>query len=235
MNFYYHPNPEENPVLSHEESAHVVKVLRRKIGDLLSIVDGIGNSYQVEITNPDARKCSFKIISKTASIPKPFAVHLAIAPTKSSDRLEWFVEKACELGADRISILHTQRTERKKVNVERLDKKAVSAMKQSKNLWKCKIDKTVISMNDFVDSHVQTAHKYVAYVETGQEDLLQRKIEPDQQVVILIGPEGDFSPDEIELVKSSGFQLVSLGPHVLRTETAGVIAMHTVNLINQGL
>lgn len=232
MNFYYHPNPEENPVLSAEESSHVVKVFRAKTGDQVAILDGAGNSYQVEISEANSRKCSFRIISKTVAKPKPFGIHIAIAPTKSADRMEWFVEKACELGVDQISIILTQRTERKKVNLDRLEKKAISAMKQSKNLWKCQIN-DVCRLNDFVASQNNVDYKFAAHVETRQESLLQTKIAPGKQTLVLIGPEGDFSPQEVDLLKASKFELVSLGSNVLRTETAGIAAVHTANLINQ--
>ncbi|UXX78722.1 16S rRNA (uracil(1498)-N(3))-methyltransferase [Reichenbachiella carrageenanivorans] len=232
MNFYYHTNPEDKSMLSLEESAHVVKVLRAKTGDQIALMDGLGHSYLVEITDPNPRKCTFKIIEKTKAKAKCFRVHLAIAPTKSVDRLEWFVEKACEMGVDEISIIQTQRTERKKVNHERLEKKAISAMKQSKNFWKCQVNE-LKKLKDFVNSQKEEANKYVAYVETGTEDLLQKKLLPKTHCLILIGPEGDFSPEEIDLLKNAKFEMVSLGKNVLRTETAGVAAVHTVNLINQ--
>lgn len=233
MNFYYHTNPEENPILSAEESAHVVKVLRAKSGDEIHLMDGKGHIYLARIIDANHRKCSFEILHKTAKEQKSYSVHIAITPTKNIDRLEWFVEKACELGVDEISLLLTHRSERKKVNLERLEKKAISAMKQSKNFWKCEINE-LISLKTFISNQADTSNKFVAYVETGAEDLLQRKIKVNTDVLILIGPEGDFSPEEIELVKSSNFELVSLGNHVLRTETAGIAAVHTVNIINQG-
>ena len=232
MNFYYHTNPEENPILSTEESAHVVKVLRAKNRDEIHLMDGKGCTYLARIIDANHRKCSLEILSKTAKEQKPYRVHIAITPTKNIDRLEWFVEKACELGVDEISLLLTQRSERKKVNLERLEKKAISAMKQSKNFWKCEINE-LISLKTFISNQADTSNKFVAYVETGAEDLLQRKVKANTDVLILIGPEGDFSPEEIELVKSSNFELVSLGKHVLRTETAGIAAVHTVNIINQ--
>ena len=234
MNFYYHPNPEETSVLSTEESAHVVKVLRAKEGTHIALLDGLGHSYLVEVTDPNSRKCGFKILEKTHHTPKSYKVHVALAPTKSTDRLEWFVEKACELGVDAISILITQRTERSKVNLDRLEKKAIAAMKQSKNFWKCQISGP-IKLRSFVSEHGDVAHKFAAYVETGQESLLQKKVKSNEDILILIGPEGDFSPEEIGLLQDSNYELVSLGSNVLRTETAGIIAVHTVNLINQSL
>ncbi|WP_422359140.1 RsmE family RNA methyltransferase [Reichenbachiella sp.] len=234
MNFYYHPNPEENTTLSQEESAHLVKVLRAKTGDEIAIMDGMGKSYLAKIIEANPRKCSFEVIDIKAAKTKTYRTHIAIAPTKNMDRLEWFVEKSCELGANEISLIQTQRTERKKVNLERLEKKAISAMKQSKNFWKCKIN-ALTKFDSFISNQLNVENKFAAYVETGFEDLLQKKIKPESNVLILIGPEGDFSPEEIDQLKSSNFELVSLGDHVLRTETAGIAAVHTVNLVNQRL
>ncbi|WP_420581027.1 RsmE family RNA methyltransferase [Reichenbachiella sp.] len=234
MNFYYHPNPEENTTLSQEESAHLVKVLRAKTGDEIAILDGLGKSYLVKIIDPNLRKCSFEIIDIKSAKTKKYRTHIAIAPTKNMDRLEWFVEKSCEMGVDEISLIQTQRSERKKVKLDRLEKKAISAMKQSKNFWKCKINE-LTKIDTFISDQVDFEHKFAAYVETGHEDLLQKKINPNSSVLILIGPEGDFSLEEINQLKSSNFELVSLGDQVLRTETAGLAAVHTVNLVNQGL
>lgn len=232
MNFCYHTEPENEPVLSAEESAHLVKVLRGKPGSEFTILDGKGNRFLAQIEVPDKRKCTFRILEKTIGEEKPFGAHIAIAPTKNTDRLEWFVEKACELGVDQISIILTKRTERTKVNLDRLKKKALSAMKQSKNVWKCEIN-GVFKIKDFLVSQKQEPHKFAAYVETGTEDSLETKIPAGENILVLIGPEGDFAPDEIEMMKNNGFELVSLGPTVLRTETAGVIATHTINLVNQ--
>ncbi|WP_456462438.1 RsmE family RNA methyltransferase [Reichenbachiella sp.] len=234
MNFYYHPNPEENNTLSQEESAHLVKVFRAKSGDEIAIMDGLGKSYLAKIIDPNPRKCTFEIIETKTADPKNYGVHIAIAPTKNIDRLEWFVEKSCEMGVNEISLIQTQRSERKKVKLDRLEKKAISAMKQSKNLWKCKINE-LIKIDHFIENHKKTENKFTAYVETGSEDLLQKKIKPNSNALILIGPEGDFTPEEVDHLKSSNFELVSLGDHVLRTETAGIAAVHTVNLVNQGL
>lgn len=232
MNFYYHPNPEEHTILSTEESAHIVKVLRAKNGDEINLMDGCGHTYLVKIKDANPRKCSFEILEKKIKEQKTYRIHIAIAPTKNIDRLEWFVEKACEMGADEISLILTQRSERKKVNLERLEKKAISAMKQSKNFWKCQIN-NLDKFKSFIELQKQVPSKFAAYVETGNEDLLQKKIKPNESSLILIGPEGDFSPEEVGLLKSLNYELVSLGNHVLRTETAGIAAVHTVNLINQ--
>lgn len=234
MNFYYHPNPKENYTLSQEESAHLVKVLRAKSGDEIAIMDGLGHNYLARIIDPNPRKCTFEILETKSQNSNNHGVHVAIAPTKNMDRLEWFVEKSCEMGIEEISLIQTQRSERKKVNLDRLEKKAISAMKQSKNFWKCKINE-LIKLDAFIANNKDLKNKFVAYVETGSEDLLQKKLAPNTKTLIMIGPEGDFSPEEINQLKTSKFELVSLGNHVLRTETAGIAAVHTVNIINQGV
>lgn len=232
MNYYYHPDPESNSFLSNEESSHAIKVLRKQKGDDIHIMDGKGNSYSVEITDANFRKCGFRILEKRQHPKKSFRIHIAIAPTKSIDRIEWFVEKACELGADEISLILTKRTERSKVKVERLEKKAISALKQSKNFWKCTINEPV-PFSNFLKGKPSAEQKYIAFVETGQEDSLFKKAVEAQSTIILIGPEGDFTQEEVEQSREQGFVAVNLGESILRTETAGIVAAHTLNLINE--
>ncbi|MCV9385139.1 16S rRNA (uracil(1498)-N(3))-methyltransferase [Reichenbachiella ulvae] len=230
MNFYYHPDPASDLTLSQEESSHAVKVLRKKTGDTLHLMDGIGGKYEAEITEANFRKCEFKILKKEEMAPREAQIHIGIAPTKNIDRLEWFVEKACELGVDQITIFITQHTERKKVKLDRLEKKAISAMKQSKSFWKCKIhwaDKFPAFLSSTMEEQ-----RFIAYVETGEESALRQLLQAEKDTIILIGPEGDFSPEEVKLATDAGFTAVNLGKNVLRTETAGIIAAHTFNLIN---
>lgn len=203
-----------------------------KTNDVLHIIDGKGNRYEAQIKDANHRKCTFQILKEHSVAKKPFRIHLAIAPTKSTDRLEWFVEKACELGVDEISIFTTQRTERKKVNLERLEKKAIGAMKQSKNTWKCQINE-ILSFSNFFKQKFSSTDRFIAYVETGKEHLLHQKLKPGSDTLIAIGPEGDFTAEEIKLATLHQFEAVSLGNHILRTETAGVMAVHTTNLINE--
>ncbi|PIB35832.1 16S rRNA (uracil(1498)-N(3))-methyltransferase [Reichenbachiella sp. 5M10] len=232
MNYYYHPNPTTNPVLSTEESSHAVKVLRKKVGDTIHLMDGKGGKYEAEITDANFRKCAFRITNHEQLMHTHAQVHMAIAPTKNIDRLEWFVEKACELGTAQITILLTQRTERKKVNLERLEKKAISAMKQSKNFWKCQIDELTPYESFVTQLESLATQSFIAYVETGQEEALQTLIQPQKNTLILIGPEGDFTPEEVQTAVQHGATAVNLGSSILRTETAGIIAAHTFNLVN---
>ena len=231
MNYYYHPNPSSDLVLNGEESAHAIKVLRKKIGDIIHLMDGQGSAYEAKISEANHRSCKFEIISAESHPAPSVRTHIAIAPTKNIDRIEWFVEKSCELGVSHISIIETTRTERAKVNLERLEKKAISAMKQSKSFWKCKID-ALIPFKELIKEPI-SGQKFIAFVQTGQEESLQRLAHPAMDCVVLIGPEGDFTHDEVRAAQNQGYQPVSLGKNILRTETAGVIAAHTINLVNE--
>jgi len=231
VNYYYHPDPDLSAELNSDESHHAIKVLRKKKGDQISIMDGMGNAYLAEITDDNFRKCCFSILEKESHPKKSFSIHIAIAPTKNSDRIEWFVEKACELGTDEIFLVMTERTERSKVNLERLEKKAISALKQSKNFWKCDIHEA-IKFDDFIKTAPDFDQKFIAFVETGKEESLKKLVRQGKSVLVMIGPEGDFTKQEITQAISEGFIMVNLGHMVLRTETAGIIAAHTISLAN---
>ena len=232
MNHYYHPDPESNSLLSPEESTHAIKVLRKKVGDELKIIDGKGSLFHAKISNANFRKCEFEIKSKKEFAKRDYAIHVAIAPTKNIDRLEWFVEKACEIGIDEISLFETKRTERTKVNLERLEKKAISALKQSKGYWKCGIN-PLIQYADFQKSDFSDYQKFIAFVDSENPANLSKAIKPKKDTLVLIGPEGDFTQEEVTKAVTNGFQKVSMGTQVLRTETAGLMAIHTTHLINE--
>lgn len=233
MNYFYNEFPESITALTPEESNHCIKVLRKKRGDQIDIIDGKGHVFSAEIIDDNARKCSYKILDvKNTAKRNSYHSHIAIAPTKNHDRLEWFVEKSCELGINEISIVTTKRTERKNINLDRLEKKAISALKQSKNLFKTDIN-NMLTLNDFLKSHIKEENRFIAFVDYDNPNFLHQKITKDSDILILIGPEGDFTPEEVELANSKGFDNVSLGKSILRTETAGVIAMHTINIANE--
>ena len=232
MNYFYHPNPESDNKLSSEESFHCIKVLRKKKGDEIDIIDGNGNIYQCRVEKESHRSCDFSILNKkTTQNKKEYHTHIAIAPTKNQDRLEWFVEKACEIGIDEITFLHTKRAERKKVNLERVEKKAVSAMKQSKSLFKAQINE-LVPFSNFLQKNISNKQKFIAFVDHQNDKELAKVIKPKGDYLILIGPEGDFTNEELALAKENDFQMVSLGSNVLRTETAGIVACHTIELLN---
>jgi len=213
--------------LEEEESRHVLKVLRLGIGDQLSITDGKGQIYNAEITTISKKTCNFSIKS-TITVPKrKYFIHLGIAPTKNIDRLEWFVEKATEIGVDEITFLSCEKSERRVINLDRLYKKAVSAIKQSGQAWL----PTLNEIKPFNESLEFDGAKFIAHVDCDNQFHL-KEAKPNGKYIVLIGPEGDFSAEEISLATGKGFKNVSLGSTTLRTETAGLAACHILNLIN---
>lgn len=213
----------ENILLSAEESKHCIRVLRHKAGDVIHVIDGKGNFFEAEITNADAQKCSVKIISKKQiSSPKKYRLHVAISPTKNADRIEWMLEKCTEFGVDEFSFIICKRTEKTGVKTERLKKIAESAVKQSIQAVLPVINEAQ-SFKDFVLKNAATKHKYIAHCL--EKDKTQLKdILPNTETLILIGPEGDFTEEEIQFAFEHGFMPLSLGNSRLRTETAGLFA-----------
>lgn len=209
-----------------DESRHAIKVLRLKIGQEIHLIDGLGTFYTANITTDNHRKCGFEITEKKAESKRTGYRHIAIAPTKNLDRTEWFVEKAVEIGVDRISFILTKNSERKVLKTERLVKKAISAMKQSIKASLPVIDE-MVSLKAFL-STAECKNKFIAYVDFDNPTELKAVVA--EESLVLIGPEGDFTTDEVELAIDKGFQKVSLGQSRLRTETAGIAAVHILNL-----
>lgn len=234
MHIFYHPTPLISPVLNPEESQHCCKVLRLKTRDSILIIDGKGNSYEAEINEPHRKKTSFKIIKNISSLNKPkHHIHLAIAPTKSMDRMEWLIEKATEIGIQEISFIQTSNSERKILKTERLLKKAISAMKQSQNLFLPQINE-LESFKSFINKKHTGEKKYLAYVEKNNPpEHLKSLIKAKEQALILIGPEGDFDTTEIKQALDNQYISISLGANTLRTETAALVACHICTLANQ--
>lgn len=232
MNLFYQPLiPEGIFFLDPEESRHCVKVLRRKSGDAIRVTDGKGFFYDVVISKADARQCSFDIRNKTQANINKYTIHIAISPTKNTDRIEWFVEKAVELGIDKITLIACENAERSFAKTERLEKIAISAMKQS---LKAKLPtiEGLTKLDSLLLEVSEEQEQYIAYVDNGNPDHLQKIASPQKNYIVLIGPEGDFSPDELTSAIAKGFKKVSLGKSRLRTETAGLAACHILNLIN---
>lgn len=233
MAIFYAPDILETGTLNEEESNHCVKVLRMKAGDDLEIVDGIGNYYKAKISNPHHKKCAVDILETISEYSKRnYKVHLAIAPTKNIDRLEWFAEKATEIGVDEISILICDHSERKVVKNDRLEKILVSAMKQSKKAYLPRLNEQV-SFTNFMKQDFGNSRLFICHCIDQDKKILSHEYHSKQDAVILIGPEGDFSEDEVEKAINKGFVPVSLGESRLRTETAGVAAVHTISIINE--
>jgi 16S rRNA (uracil1498-N3)-methyltransferase len=232
MNIFYEPNIQQNLQLNEDESRHAIKVLRLSAGDLLYVVDGIGNFFNCEITVPNEKKCGIKIKEQKTDFGKrDFRIHLVIAPTKNLDRMEWLVEKCVEIGIDEISFIQTRYSERKEIKIPRIQKIAIGAMKQSLKAFLPKINE-MVSWKEFLKSDFTKTQNFIAHLEEGERILLQNAVQIKGNYTILIGPEGDFSPEEIKQAIEKGFKPVSLGESRLRTETAGLVACHTLNLIN---
>ena len=212
--------------LSNEESNHCVKVLRKKVGDHIHLIDGIGGFYEAKITIASQKKVLFNVIKKWIEPQSPYSLHIAIAPTKSNDRFEWFLEKATEIGFDEVTPIICKHSERKMIKNERMEKIILSAAKQSLKSRLPKVNK-VTSFNDFMNKN-HTKHCFIAHCLPNEKKKLQDEVVSD--LTILIGPEGDFSKREVEVALNNNFIPVSLGPSRLRTETAGVIACHTIAL-----
>ena len=228
MLFYAPDISPANPVLPPDEVRHAVKVLRLQRGDGVEILDGRGTVYAARIAHNDG---TVEITGQKFS-PKPVAsVHIAIAPTKNIDRMEWFLEKVVEIGVSKVTMLVTNKSERRSINHERLEKVIVSAMKQSRQSWLPEFGE-LRSFRDFIKSIPQGSQNFIAHVDQLNPLHLKDAATRGRDVLVLIGPEGDFSDDELAAALSQGFQKVSLGQSRLRTETAGIVACHILNLIN---
>jgi 16S rRNA (uracil1498-N3)-methyltransferase len=233
MQLFYVPNVAENEiVLDETESKHAIRVLRLNVGDKIQVVNGKGGFFLAEITQPHPKKCKLSILeSHTEFGKRRFNLHMAIAPTKNIDRFEWFLEKGTEIGIDEITPVLCEHSERKTIKPDRLEKILVSAMKQSVKAYLPKLN-PMVSFNEFLIKN-EGEQKYIAHCNEGEKEHLQNEVEKEKSVTILIGPEGDFSPEEVEQAKKNGFCEISLGSSRLRTETAAIVACHIVNLVNE--
>jgi len=232
MQLFYCPTIKDGTnFLDQEESHHCARVLRKKTGNLIQITDGLGKLYEAELTSIDSHKCTFDIRS-VEFVEKPgYSIRIAIAPTKNTDRMEWFVEKAVEIGIDQIHFIKTEFSERKVINVERMRKKVISAMKQSERAY-LPIISDVVKLERLLNSSTEE-HKFLAHLENTKTPYLKEASTPGGDYLILIGPEGGFSLQEIQMIKNKGFHTIKIGDYRLRTETAGIVACTLLNDINQ--
>lgn len=232
MYLFYTPDIDIHPELPEEEAAHCLRVLRLSQGDKITLTDGKGYFYEAQISVASAKRCSVLILNKTFQ-PLYWRghLHLAMAPTKNMDRTEWFAEKATEIGIDEISFLNCRFSERKVLKVERIEKIVVSAVKQSLKARKPQINE-MTSFDKFVRQDFP-GDKFIAHCYAGEKPLLKDVLSNEKDTLVLVGPEGDFSPEEVELALSCGFRPVSLGMSRLRTETAALVAAHLMNLYHQ--
>lgn len=214
-----------------EESWHCSRVLRLVPGDTLHFTDGKGHLYEGRLTNADPRGTWLQVLSTIKFLPpRPWKLHLAIAPPKNSDRFEWFLEKATEIDVDEITPLICERSERVTVKSSRLEKVIVSAMKQSLKTWLPLLHEP-IGFKNFIHQEFH-GQKFIAWCGAATGEELHSAYHKGSDATVLIGPEGDFSPLEVEMAVAEGFQPVSLGKSRLRTETAGIVACHTIGLLN---
>ncbi|NTW32337.1 MAG: 16S rRNA (uracil(1498)-N(3))-methyltransferase [Bacteroidetes bacterium] len=220
-----------NNSLNDDESRHCIKVLRLKKNDFIHITDGKGNLFKAQITDNNSKKCNFSIVETTADYGnRNYKLHIGIAPTKNIDRIEWFLEKATEIGIDEITPVICEHSERRTVNTDRLNRIIISAMKQSLKAYMPLLNKEK-KFNEFI-TNLPKAPKYIGYC---NDDTVKLKnvYTPKNDAIILIGPEGDFSETEINSAKKNDFISINLGNNRYRTETAALMACHTIFLMNE--
>lgn len=236
VRFFYVPDVRQSTALPDEEAVHAVRVLRMVAGDELMLMDGNGTFYRAVVTLAHGHHCQFDIL-ETLPQQRPWQgyIHLAMAPTKMMDRTEWMVEKATEIGIDELSFLDCRFSERKVLKTERIDKIIVAAMKQSRKAWKPVLN-ALTPFADFVTAPRQgkmfIAHCYDEIAKVNLYDEL-RQLSPDEPTTVLIGPEGDFSIDEVRMAVDAGWVSVDLGKSRLRTETACLSAVMMMQLAKQ--
>ncbi|MBC7382303.1 MAG: 16S rRNA (uracil(1498)-N(3))-methyltransferase [Bacteroidia bacterium] len=226
MQLFYHPDLSSPTIqLPEEESKHLVKVLRKQKGDKITLIDGKGNEAVGIIENDHSKKCLIQISSRIHHpLNRSYHLHIAIAPTKQTERMDWYIEKAIEIGIDEVTFIETQNSERNKINTERLEKIAIATIKQSKQYWLPKIN-GIKKLPVFIDEQKDVvALKLIAWCEEEQTQTLLNQLRNSdaQNVIILIGPEGDFTKHEVTMAKTFHFAAITLGTNILRTETAGI-------------
>lgn len=235
MQLFFNPNIHKEITeitFDKTESRHIVRVLRKKMGDILSITDGKGNLFEVEIIMDNDKKCVGKIVSQTFHKKnRNYKLHMAVAPTKNNDRFEWFLEKATEIGIDEVTPIICKNSERKVIKKDRLEKIAISAMKQSLQYYAPKVN-DAIHFSEFIQKEFK-GKLCIPYCGEVEKKSLKEIVLPNEDSMILIGPEGDFTPKEIELALTHNFKAITLGENRLRTETAALVSVQNIAFINQ--
>jgi 16S rRNA (uracil1498-N3)-methyltransferase len=233
MQYFYIPDITSKIILlPPAESAHCIKVLRLTKGDTVNLTDGKGGLFKTVIQEDNSKKCKVEIVeSQKESGRAGYRIHLAVAPTKNISRFEWFLEKATEIGIDEITPILCEHSERKIIKPERLNKVIIAAMKQSLKTF-LPVLNPMTNYRAFINNS-HNGDKFIAYCSDQFEAHLKEKYNKTQNVVVMIGPEGDFSPDEVKQAIENRFTPVSLGENRLRTETAAIVACHTINLVNE--
>jgi 16S rRNA (uracil1498-N3)-methyltransferase len=232
MHVFYTPDIATSPELPEEEAGHCLRVLRLTQGDEVMLTDGRGSFYRARISLCSGKRCQVQVIE---ALPQERGweghLHIAMAPTKNMDRTEWFVEKATEIGFDEISFLLCRYSERKVLKMDRIEKIIVSACKQSYKAT-MPVSHELMPFEQFIRQPFE-GQKFIAHCYEGEKPLLKHVLVPGSDALVLIGPEGDFSEEEVKHAVEAGFQSISLGRSRLRTETAALVACHTLNLFNQ--
>ena len=233
MHIFYTPDINSNTfILSEEESKHCIKVLRLDTGSLMHLVDGIGGFYDAVIEDPHPKRTKLKIIKKIENFAKRnHYLHIAIAPTKNIERIEWFLEKATEIGIDEITPIICDRSERKEIKTERLNKVITSAIKQSIKAFHPKLNEP-IRFSDFIEK-TSNAQKFIAHCMDSGKVTIKEQLIAKGNYLVVIGPEGDFSFEELQVAIANNFIPVSLGDSRLRTETAALEACFEINFLNR--
>jgi len=234
VQLFYNPDITESTEMfafPKEESKHILRVLRKKEGDILHITNGKGWLLEAKIKQSDIKNCKVEIVSKTFHKAKDYTLHLAVAPTKMNDRYEWFLEKATEIGLDSITPIICDHSERKVIKRERFEKIIQSAMKQSLHFYLPKLN-DAMRFSDFIKQDF-SGQRFIAHCEDLYKKSLKKELKSKTEVTIIIGPEGDFSVKEIKMALQHAFIPLTLGETRLRTETAAVVACHSVAYTNE--
>lgn len=237
MHVFYQPNLTEPRItLTEDESKHCIRVLRMQKGDVVYLADGKGTKAKALIDDDHPKRCVLQVVEQQHFTPQQssgrnYSLHILVAPTKNFDRMEWFIEKAVEAGVDEITFIETENSERAKVNLERCEKIAISAMKQSKQ-WYLPVIHPLVDVKKAITQNTAT-EKLIAWCETEQtQQLAQLHQKKSTQICLLIGPEGDFTATEVALAKQHGFIPVSLGTTILRTETAALYGVMAIKALH---
>lgn len=236
---FYCPDVKEVCCLPEDEAAHALRVLRMKEGDAIVLIDGEGSFYEAQITRTSRGRCFFNIMSEIPQEPLwKGHLHLAVAPTKNVERIEWLAEKATEIGLDELSFLNCQLSERRSIKRERIERIVISAMKQSHKARKPRVNE-ICDFDSFVrmpfqgDKYIAHCYSETALCPNGKPYLLDVLEQSSNDILVMIGPEGDFSSEEVQTAIQQGFLPVSLGDSRLRTETAGLVALHLMTINNR--
>ncbi|MDR2118754.1 MAG: 16S rRNA (uracil(1498)-N(3))-methyltransferase [Tannerellaceae bacterium] len=232
MQIFYTPDIVERPELPEDEAHHALRVLRLREGDELLLTDGRGFFYRAVLLAPRPRQCAVRVLERYAQPPlRSFHLHIAVAPTKQMERMGWFCEKATEIGLDAITFLHCRFSERHDIQTSRLEKILTAAMKQSGKALRPVLSRGMAPFSTFIRQPF-AGNKYIAHCRGNEKPLLAQIYPRGSDALILTGPEGDFSPEEIDEALALGFQPISLGQSRLRTETAALAACHTLHVLN---